>query len=86
MGDTAVVWKDLGIITPDTFIDSMNPPPKVGRIPCKIQSAYSGTHHLVWHSVLPYGRSGYGHTSFTVALIEGVAPVWLSLSCSRLVY
>lgn len=38
-----VVWKDLGKITADTFlviqerVDSMNPSPKVGRIPCKIQ-------------------------------------------------
>ena len=35
------VWKDLDIITLQEKVDNMTPPPKVGRIPRKIQSGFS---------------------------------------------
>ena len=44
---TTKVWKDLGILTAEHFsaiqekVDSMNPPPEVGRIPRKIQSGFA---------------------------------------------
>ena len=43
---TMKIWRDLNIITPDDLsvmqekVDNMTPPPKVGRIPRKIQSGF----------------------------------------------
>ena len=58
---TIRTWKDLGILTDTNFsviqarVDSMNPPPKIGRIPRKIASGFSAFTADEWkHWILIY--------------------------------